>query len=75
MTRNLGFKFEPDYVPRILNEFLKPLIPSHTRLAGPAYFLTHNTYMRNGWLILTGNELYIYQTKDAVVPAAVLILT
>lgn len=37
-----------------------------TRLSGPTLFLTQTGYMKNGWSILTGNELYLYQTKDAL---------
>jgi hypothetical protein len=45
---------------------MKVLSPTIQRISGPTLFLTQMGYFKNGWSILTGDELYFYQTKDAI---------
>ena len=37
-------------------------------------FLTSTGYIKNGWSILTGNELYVYHSKDALIHSKMIIL-
>lgn len=34
------------------------------RLSGPTLFLTSTGYFKNAWVVLTGNELFFYQSKN-----------
>jgi hypothetical protein len=50
----------------ISNDFMRGLCPSIQRISGPSLFLTQMGYFKNGWSILTGDELYFYQNKDEI---------
>ena len=74
MKKNLGFKLELDFKPQVINDFMKSLNPKIDRLSGPTMICTTTGYIKSGWCILTGNELYVYNTKDALAHSKMLIL-
>jgi hypothetical protein len=45
---------------------MKELNTVPQRISGRTLFLTSTGYFKNGWAILTGNELYLYKSKIAL---------
>ena len=55
---NLGVKLSKSHC--ITDDFMNCLITIPLRFSGPVMFLTDTGYIKDGWAILTGSELYIY---------------
>lgn len=51
---------------KILNDFGNRLRIDPLRMNGPAFVLTSTGYLKNVWVILNINELYIYQNRDQI---------
>jgi hypothetical protein len=54
---------------------MKELTTIPPRLSGLMLFKTDHGYFKNGWAILTGNELYLYNSKAALTYCNMFVLT
>lgn len=58
--KSFGLKFSQTSAYRVTNDFMKDVMPQIYRHSGPILLMTQTGYLKNGWAVLTENELYIY---------------
>lgn len=71
---SLGITFDKSNH-KITNDFMKEETALPLRLCGSTQFKTTNGYFKNGKAILTGKELYLYNSNDADNYSSMFILT
>ena len=66
--KKFGFDIDSEFKKsvKLVNDFGKSLRTQPLRMNGPAVVLTSTGYLKNIWVILNVNELYMYQNRDQI---------
>jgi len=58
--KSFGIKFSQNTPYRVASDFMKDVMPLVLRHSGPILLMTQTGYLKQGWAVITENELYIY---------------